>query len=126
MTNPYTEDSDVEQPAIALFAQLGWETLANCYHETLGIQGTLGREDYHEVILISRLLPAMQRFNPDLPPEAYQLAIEELTRNRSLMSPAQANREVYQLLKDGVKVTYRDYEGSGEGRDRPFDRLGES
>ena len=27
------------------------------------------------------------------------------------MSPANANREVYQLLKQGVKVTYRDVEG---------------
>jgi type I restriction enzyme R subunit len=37
MTDLYTEDSLVEQPAIALFAQLGWLT-ANCYHETLGPQ----------------------------------------------------------------------------------------
>jgi type I restriction enzyme R subunit len=110
MTDPYTEDSLVEQPAIALFAQLGWET-ANCYHETLGPQGTLGREDPHDVILFSRLLPAMQRFNPCLPPEAYSLAIEELTRDRSLMSPAHANREIYLLLKDGVRVTYRDIDG---------------
>ena len=41
-----------------------------------------------------------------------QLAIEELTRDRSLMSSAHANREIYQLLKDGVKVTYRDDEGT--------------
>jgi hypothetical protein len=39
------------------------------------------------------------------------LAVEELSRERYLMSPAHANREVYQLLKEGVKVTYRDAEG---------------
>ena len=31
--NPDSEDAAIEQPTIALFAELGWETL-NCYHET--------------------------------------------------------------------------------------------
>jgi len=106
----FTEDSLVEQPAKALFSELGWET-ADCFDETFGHDGTLGRETSSEVVLLSRLRPAMERLNPGLPPEAYQLAIEELTRDRSLMSPAHANREIYQLLKDGVKVTYRDAEG---------------
>ena len=66
----YTEDSLIEQPAIALFSELGWET-ANCYYETFGFQG---RETSIEVVLFSRLVPAMQRLNPDLPPEAYQPA----------------------------------------------------
>ena len=30
--NPDSEDAAIEQPTIALFAELGWETL-NCYHE---------------------------------------------------------------------------------------------
>ena len=96
---------------------MGWET-ANCFEETFGSEGTLGRETTSEVVLLSRLLPALERLNPDLPPEALQLAIEELTRDRSLMSPAHANREVYELLKDGVKVTYRDAEGRRDCRDR--------
>jgi len=29
----YTENSLVEQPAVALFAELGWET-ANCFYES--------------------------------------------------------------------------------------------
>jgi len=107
----YSEDSLVEQPAIALFAELGWET-ANCYEETFGPQGTLGREIPNEVLLFSRLLPAMARLNPGLPPETFQLAIEELTRDRILMSTANANREIYELLKGGVKVTFRDEEGN--------------
>ena len=110
MTQLFSEDSLIEQPAIALLGELGWET-ANCYDETFGPEGTLGRETSSEVVLLSRLRPPWQRLNPDLPPEALTLAIEELTRDRSLMSPAHANREVYQLLKDGVKVTYRDAEG---------------
>ncbi len=41
-------------------------------------------------------------------------AIEELTRDRGVMSPAQANREVYRLVKDGVKVTANAKTGSGK------------
>jgi type I restriction enzyme R subunit len=107
MSVDYSEDSLVEQPAIALFAELGWGT-ANCFDETLGPQGMLGRETSSEVVLLSRLRPALEKLNPELPREALQLAIQELTRDRLLVSPAQANRQVYDLLKDGVKVTFQD------------------
>lgn len=110
MNKDFTEDSLVEQPAIALFSELGWET-ANCYEETFGPGGSLGRDTSSQVILLSRLLPVLERLNPDLPQVTFQLAIEELTRDRSRMSPATANREVYKLLKDGVKVTFRDESG---------------
>jgi hypothetical protein len=43
MTNPYTEAVLVEQPAIARFARMGWQT-ANCFDETFSERGTLGRE----------------------------------------------------------------------------------
>lgn len=106
MTNgDYSEDALIEQPAIALFAELGWET-ANCFYETFGQNGTLGRETSSEVVLVPRLRAALERLNPDLPPDAIALAIEELTRDRSAMSPAQANRGIYRLLKNGVKVSF--------------------
>ena len=41
--HPYTEDQLVEQPAIQLFADLGWQTLS-ARDETLGPGGALGRE----------------------------------------------------------------------------------
>jgi hypothetical protein len=40
--NPDSEDAAIEQPTIALFAELGWETL-NCYHENFGPLSLLGR-----------------------------------------------------------------------------------
>lgn len=110
MNMDYSEGSLIEQPTIALFSELGWQT-ANCYEETFGTSGTLGRETTSEVVLVRRLLFVLERLNPTLPHEALKLAVEELTRDRSLMSPAQANREIYKLLKEGVKVSYRDYLG---------------
>lgn len=112
-TSDYSENALVEQPTIALFAELGWET-ANCFYETFGLNGTLGRETSAEVVLVPRLRTALERLNPDLPAEAFTLAIEELTRDRSAMSPAQANREIYRLLKNSVKVAVRSRRERGE------------
>jgi len=106
----YSEDSLIEQPTISLFSSLGWDA-ANCYEETFGSSGTLGRETSHEVILVQRLMPTILKLNPNLPPEALLQALDELNRDRSLMSPAHANREVYKLLKEGVKVSYRNEKG---------------
>ncbi|HLW01390.1 MAG TPA: type I restriction endonuclease subunit R [Ktedonobacterales bacterium] len=104
--NEYSEDALVEQPAIALFAALGYQT-ANCYYETFGPHGSLGRETSSEVVLRPRLRAALERLNPGLPHEAISQAIEELTRDRSMLSPVHANREIYKLLKDGVHVFVR-------------------
>ncbi|MGV8122674.1 MAG: type I restriction endonuclease subunit R [Candidatus Xenobiia bacterium LiM19] len=109
----YTEEILVEQPAIALLAKLGWETV-NAYHEFDNGASTLGRETKAEVILIARLRPALQRLNPEAPSEAIDHAIEELTRDRSRMSPVAANREIYHLLKNGVRVNLPDPDGDGE------------
>ena len=109
----YSEQELIEQPAIELLKELGWEHI-NALHETLGPSGTLGRENQSEIILQSRLRIAFKRLNPDLPPEAYNLAFEELTRDRSRLSMPAANREIYQLLRNGVKVHIPDPEGGGE------------
>jgi type I restriction enzyme, R subunit len=110
MFRRYTEDALTEQPAITLLSKLGWKT-ANCFDETFGSEGMLGRETSSEVILFSRLRPALAKLNPELPPEALELAMQELSRDRSLMSMVNANQEIYKLLKDGLKVRFRDHEG---------------
>ena len=40
--------------------------------------------------------------------EAITAAVDELTRDRSAMSLEAANREVYLLLKEGIKVSVLD------------------
>lgn len=108
----YSEDTLVEQPAIALFARLGYETI-NAFREKPGKGSVLGRETLHEVALAPRLRAALHRLNPGVAREAIELAIAELTSDRSTLSPAHANREMYRLLKDGVKVKMR-AEGDAE------------
>ena len=111
MPNPYGENPTVEQPSIALFRELGWET-ADCFDETFGPDGDLGRETSAEVVLKRRLRAALERLNPNVPGQALDDAIEELTRERSVMSMVAANHEVYDLLKSGVKVTVREPDGA--------------
>ncbi|MBW4608203.1 MAG: type I restriction endonuclease subunit R [Hassallia sp. WJT32-NPBG1] len=106
-------ETALENATIELFSQLQWQT-ANCFHETFGTNSTLGRETKGEVVLIPKLQSALQNLNSDLPAEAIPLAIEELTRDRSTLSLANANAEIYQLLKDGVKVTFKNDEGEDQ------------
>lgn len=117
MPHPYTEDQLVERPAIGLFDSMGWETVS-ALDEMLGSAGTLGRETSGDVVLTPRLQAALMRLNPSLPPEAITAATDELTRDRSAMLPEQANREIYQLLKDGIKVSVLDKEHGGQKSER--------
>lgn len=117
----YSEDALVEQPAIALFKELGWETV-NAYYETfVPAGGTLGREASSDVALMPRLRASLARLNPDLSPQALELAVEELLRDRSALSPAAANQQVYGLLKDGIEITMRVGENEEPARVRVID-----
>jgi type I restriction enzyme R subunit len=117
MTHAYTEDQLVEQPAIGLFAELGWKTVS-AMEEVFGKDGTLGRETPGEVVLASRLRAALERLNPALPPESVTAALEELTIDRSAMLLEHANREVYQLVKEGIKVSLPDRQRGGQKTER--------
>ena len=117
MLHAYTENQLVEQPAIALFAELGWATVSAA-EETFGLTGTLRRESKGEVVLIDRLRAVLGRLNPGLPPEAVAAAVDELTRDRSAMLLEQANREVYGLLKEGIKISVPDRERGGQKTER--------
>src|SRR5258708_19287558 len=107
--NENDEEPLVELPAIELFKALGYKTI-NAYNEFKGAN-KLNRESHSEVVLVPRLRSALQRLNPALSKEALTLAIEELTRPRNVLSLVNANREIYLLLKNGVRVHIRDMEG---------------
>ncbi|WP_407596574.1 type I restriction endonuclease subunit R [Pseudomonas aeruginosa] len=109
-SHDYSEDTLVEQPAIALFESLGWET-GNLYAEWTGSSSSEGRQTQQDVVLEGRLRAALSKLNPDLPNEAIDLVVEELVRDRSKLLPVNANQEVYRLLKDGVPVPVTDEHG---------------
>jgi type I restriction enzyme R subunit len=118
--NNYTEDKLVEQPAIKIFESLGYG-FVNAFKEKftgkLDLENNvpeLGRNEMDEVVLVPKLREALERFNTDVSNEAIDLAIEELIKDRSLMSPTTANEEVYKLIRDGVNVSILDKTGKSE------------
>ena len=113
MTRGYSEDTLVEQPTIKLLGNLGWKTV-NAYHEFDHGDSPLGRETKADVVLTSRLTSAFEKLNPGVPAEAFDQAIKELTRDRSRMSLVAANCEVYDLIKNGVRVKIVNSESGAE------------
>lgn len=117
MPNFYTEDHLVERPAIEIFSGLGWETVF-AMEEVFGAEGTLGRETPSEAVLTRNLRTVLKRLNPALPDATLSFAVDELTRDRSAMNPEAANREVWDLLREGVKVSVPDKEHGGQRAER--------
>ncbi|PKN43786.1 MAG: deoxyribonuclease HsdR, partial [Deltaproteobacteria bacterium HGW-Deltaproteobacteria-20] len=111
MSHPYSEDDLVERPAIALFSELGWEVATD-------ESGMFGRETRGEVVLAPRLRAAMVRLNPGMPMEAIASAMDELTCDRSAMSLEAANRDIYAMLKEGLRVSIPDHEHGGQKAER--------
>ena len=100
----YGEDAAIEQPAIQLFASMGWETV-NLYNEWASGKSTEGRQSEREIVLEARLRSGITRLNPGLPPSAIDQVVEEVTLDRSRMIPVNANRELWQLTDLSVDCT---------------------
>jgi len=110
MTSAYTEDQLVEQPTIALFSELEWATV-NATEETFGPSGLLGRETKGQVVLERYLHEALEKLNPSTDAAGLQQAADALTHDRSGMTLEAANREIYELIKEGVVVSVPDPKG---------------
>ena len=101
----------VEKPSMALLEELGW-TPVDAFHETLGAQGTLGRDGQHDVVLTHRLRFAMRKVNAaDVPDLVINEAVDAITKDRSIMDRVRANREVHDLLRDGYRAEWTDEQG---------------
>lgn len=101
----------VEKPSIDLLSELGW-TPVDAFQETLGPEGSLGRDSQRDVVLTHRLRSAMRKLNPEhVPDTLINEAIEVFTKDRSAMDRVRANREVHDLLRDGHRAEWTDDRG---------------
>ena len=71
----------------------------------------LGARIRGEVVLMNYLKIALTKLNPNVSTEGLNLAIDEIIKDRSAMSMVNANHEIWQFLKDGVKVEIENEEG---------------
>ena len=109
----FNEDELVERPAMELLGELGWETV-DAYTEVLGPDGTLGRDSQRDAFLTHRLRDAIAFLNPDVPAPIREEALEEITRDRSLMLPVRANQEIHELIRDGYRAQWTDNRGDSQ------------
>ncbi|HRR96568.1 MAG TPA: type I restriction endonuclease, partial [Candidatus Ratteibacteria bacterium] len=104
--NKYSESELIEKPAMDLFRQLGWSVQECLYEFDVNGNSFLGRETKTDVVLISKLKPALKKINPGISESILDEAIKILTMDRSSQGMVAANREVFELLKNGVLVSY--------------------
>jgi type I restriction enzyme R subunit len=112
--NPYSEANLVEQAALEVLADLGWQ-VATATDESFGPTGSLGRTSTREPFLLSPLRAALQRLNTGAASPNIEIAIEILTRDRSAMGLVAANRDLHRLLADGVKFEWTEPETGNVG-----------
>ena len=106
MAKDYSEDKLVqESTADFLEKELGWKSIYAFDQETLGLNGTLGRTNYHEVLLTRHLCQALKRLNPWLTDKQLQECLERMTEHMSSQTLMQINEQKYQLIRDGIPVT---------------------
>ncbi len=106
----YTEDTLVQQTtANYLEQQLGWESVYAYNVEDFGPGSLLGRTSERDVVLVRTLRERLEHLNPGLPDAAYDDAVTRLTTESASQNLVAANREKYDLIRDGVTVTFLDY-----------------
>ncbi len=99
------DEDELEQYCIDLFKEGGWSYLDG--YTIAPEEPDALRSDYREVALLPRLLEALQRLNPTLPPAT----LEEVARTATKLSEPTLelqNRALYRLLLEGVSVSYRE------------------
>lgn len=108
----YNEDTLVQQTtAEYLETQLGWDSVYAYNTETYGPDGTLGRDSDKEVVLTRYLREALEKLNPGLPDSAYDDAVRIITAIVASQTMLATNREKYELITNGVQVTFRNADG---------------
>ncbi len=106
MSYDYSEDQLIQKStADFMEKELGWTSIYAFDKEVLGPDGTLGRNSYHEVLLLRHLRKALKTLNPWLTDKQMQEAVERMTEYMSSQTLMQINEQKYQYIKDGVPVT---------------------
>ncbi|KAF5409935.1 MAG: hypothetical protein C5S47_08235 [Candidatus Methanogasteraceae archaeon] len=108
----YSEDTLVQQTtAEYLEQQLGWESVYAYNNEDFGPDSLLGRGSDREVVLTRTLRKKIAELNPNLPGEAYDDAVRQITATVASQTITTTNREKHDLIRDGVQVTFKNDKG---------------
>ena len=108
MKYEYSENVLVQDSAAALMHdELGWDVVYAYNTEVLGENGTLGRKDYHEIVLWRYFKQALRKLNTWITDAQIAEACQTLSSYLSSASLMQINEEKYFLIRDGIPVTVK-------------------
>lgn len=97
-------EDQLEQLCLEWFSETGWEI---AHGPDIAPDGsTSEREDYRQVLLLADLEALLSQLNPQLPEDAIQQAMVQVSKPES-PDPVLANRAFHRLLLDGVPVQYK-------------------
>lgn len=115
MKYEYSENVLVQDSAAALMHdELGWDVVYAYNTEVLGENGTLGRKDYHEIVLWRYFKQALRKLNPWITDAQISEACQTLSSYLSSASLLQINEEKYFLIRDGISVKVKKPNGKTE------------
>ncbi|MBU2515346.1 type I restriction endonuclease subunit R [bacterium] len=111
MPNVISEDQ-IEQAAVKILTdELGYRHL-NCFTaDSEDLNDRSNRASKSDVLLLELLRRQTRLINPHIPSNAIDDAITQLTKKRTAMSPLAANKEISDLLRDGVPVEFDNEQG---------------
>ena len=115
MSYEYSENVLVQDSAAALMHdELGWDVVFAYNTEVLGEKGTLGRKDYHEIVLWRYFNQALKKLNPWITDSQLSEVKQTLSSYLFSASLLQINEEKYHLIRDGIPVTVKKSNGKTE------------
>ena len=115
MKYEYSENVLVQDSAAALMHdELGWDVVFAYNQEVLGENGTLGRKDYHEIVLWRYFDKALKKLNPWITDAQITEARQTFSSYLSSASLLQINEEKYFMIRDGISVTVKKPNGKTE------------
>lgn len=114
MPNFISEDQ-IEKAAVTLLKNTyGYRTL-NCFTTDIeNLSDNSNRKTKKDVVFFDILKKIALKLNPSIPEPVIEQALENLTSQRYAMSPILANKEVYELIRNGVPVQFENKEGKNE------------
>ena len=108
MANFISEDQ-IEKATIEVFVNnLGYRHI-NCF-----VQDGTGRENETDVVLKPILKKKLQDLNKHLSAEIIEEAFNQICQTRFDKSDLMANKEIYNLIKDGVQLSIKNTDGRQE------------
>lgn len=106
----FINESHIEDADIKFYMeQLHYNAHIDAWEKKL-----VGRKNLKDVVLRDRLESKLKELNPHLPQACIDTAMHQICKSRATLTPVMANKEVYELFKSGVQVSYKNHAGKEE------------